>query len=283
MSTVVQAHYRPQIAAAAVGLIADEASAEVGTRQCETAAGIGFGLAVSQGTKDKGCIIGGSAFVGVSVRDVTLDGIPLDPLNDGTHVAVDTYGKDANVGVLSRGHIWVEAQANVVGGNDLFYDTTTGKFTNSASGAAARGYLDFSKNPAASENIVINGKTITFKASGATGLEVNIGPTLGDTIAALADMLNASSDTTIDDCTYAEYPPRGPGGGSGAYRLEIACDTVGEAGNSIALTTGTTVGCTRSGATLAGGTAAATAVTGGYWTSRALAGELAKISLGIQR
>lgn len=276
MSTVVQRSYRPQIAAAVAGMIADESSSEVGTRQCETAAGIGFGLAVSQGTKDKGCVIGGAAFVGVTVRDVTLDGAPLDPLAD-DRTAVDTYGKDANVGVLSRGHVWVEAQANVAGGNALYYDETTGKFTNSASGAAARGWLDFSKNPAAGETILINTKTITFKASGATGLEVNIRATLGETLADLVAMLNASSDTSIDDCTYAAYPP-----GNG-YRLEIAADAVGTAGNSIAITTGTTVGCTRSGATLAGGTAAATAVTGGYWTSSAIAGDLAKISLGIQR
>jgi len=62
----------PQIRAGLVGMIADEVEHSVTTRLCETTAGIGFGLAVSQGTGVKGCILGGSAFIGVTVRDIAL-------------------------------------------------------------------------------------------------------------------------------------------------------------------------------------------------------------------
>lgn len=275
MTTVVQSNYRPTIAPAVAGMIADEAGWEVGTKQCETVAGIGFGLAVSQGTADGGAVIGGSAFIGVSVRDVTLDGAPIDPLSD-TRGTTDVYPQRANMGVLSRGHIWVTAHANVAAGNALYYDTTNGTFTNSASGAAASGSLTFVGQPADEATIVVNAKTITFKDSGATGLQSNIGATIAETVDNLVAMLNASSDTAIDDCTYAAYPP-----GAGNMVL-IGCDTVGEAGNSITISSGTAA-VVASGATLAGGTAAATAVTGGYWLSSAVAHNLAKISLGVQR
>jgi hypothetical protein len=143
-------------------MVADEAGWEVDTRQCETAAGIGFGVGVSQGTGDNGAIVGGSAFVGITVRDITQDGAPLD-VNSATRAPVDTYPQYANMGVLNRGHIWVEAQSNVTAGTALFYDTTSGKFAGSASGSAARGYIDFTQIPAADQTIVINAKTWTFR------------------------------------------------------------------------------------------------------------------------
>jgi hypothetical protein len=273
MTTVVQTRYRPQIQPALVGMIADEAGSEVGTRQCETAAGIAFGLAVSQGTNDKGAVIGGSAFIGISVRDVTLDGSPIDPLGDRVAGTLDIYPQYSNMGVISRGHIWVEAEANVRGGDAAFYDTTSGKFSNSASGAAARGYIDFSIQPADAMTVVINGKTWTFKSSGAGAAQTNIGPTITDSVTALAASLNASADGLITPGSYL----------ADGNRLWVAWDAVGVAGNAIAITSGTTTGATASAATLAGGTAAATAVSGAFWLSSAVAGQLAKVSLGIQR
>ena len=272
MTTVVQDRYRAGIVPAVLGMVADMAGSEVDTRQCETAAGIGFGVAVSQGTADNGAIVGGSAFIGISVRDVTLDGAPID-VNSATRATVDMYPQYANMGVLNRGHIWVEAQSNVVAGQALFYDTTSGKFAGSASGSAARGYIDFTQQPADGQNIVINAKTWTFKSSGATGLQSNIGATLADTITNLAAALNASADGGISTQTYL----------ADGNRLWVAVDAVGVAGNAFTLTAGTTTGATASGATLAGGTAAATAVVGGYFISSGIAGQLVKVSLGVQR
>lgn len=275
MSTIVQSNYRPTIEKGQVGMIADETSNEIGTWQVETAAGIGFGLAVSKGTGDKQAVIGGASFVGISVADVTMNGIPLDPLNDGTPITVDKYGKDYNMGVMSRGHIWVRAQGNVTAGDALYYEQTGGTLANSASGAAASGKVVFSKNPVADETITINGLVVTFKASGASGDQVNIGATLNDTLNNLVAYLNAETDVKVQNLiTFAAYPT------GGANELHMSADVVGVTANSYVTTT------TVEGATvtdMAGGTAAATAITGGFWLTSALAGELAKVSLGLQR
>jgi hypothetical protein len=131
------------------------------------------------------------------VRDVTLDRVPIDPqATVGTILAVDTYPQYSNAGVLSAGHIWVAAGAGAIKANDaLFYDQTVGKFSNSASGLAATGNIVFTSIPAASSTITINGTTWTFVASGATGNQVNLGTTLGDTVQNLATALSASADT----------------------------------------------------------------------------------------
>jgi len=288
MSTVVQTTYRPQIAAGAIGMIVDETHASVNTRMVETSGGVGFGLAVSQGVGDTGCVIGGSAFIGVTVRDVTLDRVPIDPQAPvGTILAADTYPQYANAGVMSTGHIWVAAGAGSIKANDAaFYDQTVGKFSNSASGLAATGNVTFTGQPAAAQTITLNGTTWTFVASGATGNQVNIGSTLGDTVQNLATALSASADVNTKALQYWAYPPSPAGRleGSAANQLNYAATTVGTAGNAISVSTNVT-GATVSGTNgaLAGGSAAATAIVGGYFLNSAKGGDLVQLSLGIQR
>lgn len=283
MSTVVQRSYRPQIAYGVEGMISDETPSVVGSRNCETAAGIGFGKAVSVGTnaRGKGCVLGGSSFIGLSVRDVTLGLAPVDPLSD-TPNTLDKYGVNTAVAVMSAGHMWVKPQGNVADGDAVYYDATTGQLGNSASGLAASGFISFTKNPDANETIVVNGVTITFKASGATGDDINIGATLGDTVALLAATLEASSTGGLAACHFRAEPPTPVGGGSGANTLLIDYATVGTAGNSAALDASGTDGATASASTLLGGTASATAITGAKWIDSAIAGQLARVSLGIQ-
>ena len=285
MSTVVQRTYRPQIAPAVVGLVANEIDAAIKSKNVDTVAGIGFGLAVSQGTTQDGIIIGGSAFVGVTVRDVTQGLAPLDPLSDvvGT---VDTYGRYESAGVLSRGDIWVAAGVVVAAGDPASYNTTTGQLATGTTGISATGTLTFTQQPAANSTIVIAAHNITFKASGAVAAndEVNIGPTLGDTLSRVAALVAANVSTNWATVKVIAYPPS-PGGaaqGSGANELHVAAVTAGVAGNAITLTAGTAAGVTASGATLLGGLAGATAISGGRWTTSAQAGELAILSLGIQ-
>jgi hypothetical protein len=292
MTTIVQTTYRPQLAPGAEGLIVDETSSSVNTLQVETAAGIGFGRAVSQGTGDTGCILGGSAFLGITVRDVTLDRLPIDPLAAvGTLLAVDTYAQRQNAAVMSRGHIWVKAggggDTGVKAGDALFYDTTSGTFSNSASGSAASGSVTFTSQPVAGNTVTLNGTAWTFVASGASGNQVNIGLTLGDTVSRLATALEASADANTEALTYAAYPPSpgGSGQGSGAYMLQYAAEAVGTAGNAISVSTNVPGATVQGGAggAMQGGTLSATAVTSGYWLTSAIAGQLAVVSLGIQR
>lgn len=287
MSTVLQQTYRPQIAPFLLGLIIDENDAETLTKVCNTAAGIPFGVAVSQDTVDKNCVLGGTKFIGLTQRDKSLALAAIDPLSlNDTPNPLDAYGQWTNVSIMTRGRIAVRAGANVSAYDSLFYDTTTGLLTNSASGASASGSITFSSQPADGQTVTINGGTntvVTFKTSGATGNQVNIGPTLGDTIVALAAFLNGSADANIVLMKYAADPPSpgGSGQGSGANKLLASVKAVGVAGNAYTLATNVP-GATVSGATLSGGTAAATAITGARWYTSALAGQLAVVSLGVQ-
>jgi hypothetical protein len=284
MTTTVQRFYAPQQRPALVGMLADTSLYDAHTRVVETAAGIGPGLAVSQGTlSDRGCILGGSKFVGVLSRDPTIvPGTPIDPLFTGNPFAADLFPPKFNAPVLTRGRIWVQALAKVSARDAAYYNTTDGGFANSASGETAFGYIQFSANPAPSSTITLNGSVWTFVASGATGLQTNIKGTLGDTLTQLAADLSASADTQVVKFVYEAYPPSpgGAGQGSGAYQLNIGAAAPGTAGNALTLAT-SVAGATLSGATLAGGSAAATAVPNGFWVSSALPGDLAILSLNL--
>jgi hypothetical protein len=280
-TTVVQTSYRPQIAYGLEGMISEETGSEVGTRICETAAGITFGKAVSQGAGAKGCVLGGANFVGVSVRDITLALVSVDPLS-GIDNPLDTYGRWTNVAVLSRGHIWVKPQGLVAANDAVFYDPATGKFGNSASGLAASGSVTFARQPANNETLVINGATLTFVTGTPTGDQVKIGDTLGDTVANAAAVMDGSATAGFAALTFRAEPPTPVGGGSGADTILIVANAVGVAGNALAITSGP-AGMTKSGATLAGGTAAGTAITAAKWLDSAIAGQTARITLGIQQ
>ena len=156
MSTVLQTKYSQYIAPAVEGMIAEMTGSEVGTRLCETAAGIPFGKAVSWGANVKGCVLGGAAFLGLSVRDITLVLTPVDPLST-TPNPLDAYGRYTNVSVMSRGHMWCKPQALVVPGNDVYYDPATGVLGNASAGLMASGWVKFSKQPVDGETLVING------------------------------------------------------------------------------------------------------------------------------
>lgn len=114
----VQTTYSARMPAAVAGMIADMQNWDADTRICETAAGIGFGLAVGRGSADNGAVLGAAAatdFLGISVRDVTLVN------NDG-----DEYARYSNMAVLTKGTIWVTVGGDVVDGGDVTFNSTTG-------------------------------------------------------------------------------------------------------------------------------------------------------------
>ena len=118
---VVQSSYSERITGPlAFGTPANQHSAVIDTRVSEDSDDIPFGRAVGQGTADKGCVLAAAAataFVGVSVRDIAKD-----DADD------DEYVRYENVGVLVQGDIWVEADGIVAAGNNVTFETTTGKF-----------------------------------------------------------------------------------------------------------------------------------------------------------
>lgn len=118
----VQTTYSENQAIAFPGMPADH-DHSIDTRICETAAGIGFGVAVSQGTADKGALIGGASaavFVGVTVKDIT--------------VTDDEYAQYDNMGVMYRGTIWVTVGGDVTAGGDVTFASTTGVLSSAAAG-----------------------------------------------------------------------------------------------------------------------------------------------------
>lgn len=119
----VQTTYSENPAAAVAGMPAD-ADYSADTRFCETAAGIGYGIAVSQGTADKGALIGGASaavFAGVTIRDKTV-------VNDDG----DEYAENENMGVMTRGDIWVTVGGDVTAGGDVTFASTTGVLSSAA-------------------------------------------------------------------------------------------------------------------------------------------------------
>jgi hypothetical protein len=65
------------------------------------------------------------------------------------------------------------------------------------------GTVTFSGQPTTGSSIVLQGTTVGFVTSGATGNQVNIGANLAATLTALATFLNASVDANISQAVYS--------------------------------------------------------------------------------
>lgn len=119
-----QTTYSETTRSALPGQVANMTNYDADTRVCETAAGIGFGVAVSQGTAANGALIGGASaavFAGISVRDVTLP-----PSNS------DVYAEGDNMAVMTEGDIWVTTGGDVTVGGDVTFNSTTGVLSSAA-------------------------------------------------------------------------------------------------------------------------------------------------------
>lgn len=119
LAAVVQSAYNTGIQPAVAGMWADMSNWDADSLNCETTDGIGFGLAVGQGSADRGGVLGGSLanFRGVSVRDVT------QVSDDG-----DAYALNKEMAVGYRGAIWVQTSVATSPTDPVHYDATTGIF-----------------------------------------------------------------------------------------------------------------------------------------------------------
>lgn len=130
---VVQGSYSERMTIGAPGQIASMHSYDADTRTVENSNGIPFGRAVGRGTQDKGCVLGASAagqFLGISIRDVTLNPVAAD--SD----YVDEYQQYASAGILVRGDIWVQVGGAVNDGDDVTYNSLTGVISSTATGGS---------------------------------------------------------------------------------------------------------------------------------------------------
>ena len=126
---VVQSSYGRRMPIGANGMAADMQGWDADTKQCESAS-IGFGLAVSRGTKDNSVVLGGACFAGISVRDVTL-----------VHTTADRYEQKDNMAVATAGDWWVIVAANVLAGRAVSYNTTTGQLGSAGTAIAGASWV----------------------------------------------------------------------------------------------------------------------------------------------
>lgn len=102
------------------GQVADMTTWNADTRNVEGADGIGFGLAVGQGTADKGAVLGGALalFVGVSIRSNKVVN-SVDP---------SKWPQYSEIEVFTMGDIYVSPSVAVLVTDPVHYDATTGRF-----------------------------------------------------------------------------------------------------------------------------------------------------------
>lgn len=114
----VQSSYDRYAPKGANGAAASMRGWDADTKQAEET--IGFGLAVSYGTEDNGVVKGGAAYCGVAMRDITL-----------VHTTPDQYEEGDNMGVVTRGDIWITVEDAVVAHTAVKYNASTGQLGSS--------------------------------------------------------------------------------------------------------------------------------------------------------
>jgi hypothetical protein len=122
----VQSAYVRYAPVGMAGMIAAETPYDIDTKVFEEnaspVAGVGFGVAVFQGVADRGARIGGSGvFLGITCAN------PTQPV----HSFTDKYSGGDSIPVLTKGDIWITAEAAVVAGEALYVNAATGALAHS--------------------------------------------------------------------------------------------------------------------------------------------------------
>ena len=100
------------------GQLKNPVNADILARVVETTDGVGFGIAVSRGTdKEQQIIVGGSEFLGITVRDESQ-------INSSTNVA--NYPQESVASVMQVGYIYITCPSGCTAGQTVKYNDTTG-------------------------------------------------------------------------------------------------------------------------------------------------------------
>lgn len=146
-----------------------------------------------------------------SSSTLTLPGAPNSVTAYSSVLQIALSGEPLGAGVLR--YACVNTGAGGVGNQTGERGVVRGPIS-FASSAIARGQFSFSGNPAANDTVTVNGVTVTFVASGASGNQVNIGATTPATVAALYSFLSGSSNSSLQAC---RFTISGPGSGLIVY------------------------------------------------------------------
>lgn len=125
--------YASDPASAFEGMVSDTAPADIISRTVETAAGIGFGKVVAQGTLDRGVkadVSGVSATVapvGITVRSQATE-----------NLAVNKYPQYDGAAIMRKGVIWalVTDAGGVVAGDPVWLKKSDGTLSNADAGTS---------------------------------------------------------------------------------------------------------------------------------------------------
>ena len=124
-----QTSYTRNLRVALAGLVYAQAPHDIISRAIETVAGAAFGLAVSRGTdKDEQAVIGGSDFLGFTVRALDTEGA--------ANTGAIKYNESESAAILRLGYIWAVCPTGCVPGDLVNYVIATGAVD---SGAAVAG------------------------------------------------------------------------------------------------------------------------------------------------
>lgn len=125
-----QTSYSETLRPGVPGQIANMIPATLISRTVEDAAGVGFGLAVTQGADDYGCSAfgtGDTAILGITVRDRSLDA--NNP---------DEFGEGDSARVMTKGAVWVTASVAVNAGDPVYVIPATGAFAKTNASSAVQ-------------------------------------------------------------------------------------------------------------------------------------------------
>jgi hypothetical protein len=128
---MAQTQVTKDIAPAFIGSIWAQFPHEIQSMSCETPAGIAAGVAVSRGTdKDNQVVVGGADYLGIAVREVSIEG---DTNNNLVYQQTDT------VPVMRTGYVWASPVGAVTVGAPVDFDAVTGALTTGGGGTVITG------------------------------------------------------------------------------------------------------------------------------------------------
>lgn len=143
----------------------------VESRAVETAAGVDFGLVVSEGSTDEGCVLGGLKPVGIAFRD---HGQGMDESGEGR------YEQKSIASIIDKDFVIVETVSTSGAYRDMVcYNTTTGAIVIGAPSATQKpiGWLAETVTAAGKIKIFVDAKMAFDFVSDATALALVAGDT----------------------------------------------------------------------------------------------------------
>lgn len=126
-----QSTYNTAPAIGLPGQLANEEIKNIISKQVETAAGINFGMPAARSAtaaNENSCrlMASGAVFLGIAVLNRAVAPDASDP---------DNYPQYSTAALLTQGTIFVTAGATVVPGDDVYWNSSTARYTTSSGGS----------------------------------------------------------------------------------------------------------------------------------------------------